>query len=43
MLMKVDLDLDRYNFAKRQLMKFVSDLEGFITPTAYITFPRPGG
>jgi hypothetical protein len=33
MILKVDLDLDLYNFAKRQLMKFVSDLEGFITPT----------
>jgi hypothetical protein len=28
MLLKVDLNLDLYNFSKRQLMKFVSDLLG---------------
>ena len=43
MVMRVDLDLDQYNFAERQLMKFGSDLEEFLTPTAYIVFPHPGG
>jgi hypothetical protein len=38
MLLKVDLYQVQQKFAKRQLMKFVSDSERFITPRAFIVF-----
>jgi hypothetical protein len=39
MLLKVDLYLDQWKFAKRQLMKFVCDSEGFLTPNVHSLLP----
>jgi hypothetical protein len=37
--LKIDLYLDQGRFAKRQLMKFVCDSEGFLMPNVYSLLP----
>ena len=42
-VVRVYLDLDQWNFAKRLQMKLVNHLEGFFIPTLYKRCPYPGG
>jgi hypothetical protein len=43
MVLRVSLNLDLPKFAKGDQMNRVSDMEGLLTPRAYIVFPHPGG
>jgi hypothetical protein len=43
MVLRVPLNIDPPKFAKEDQMKYVSDLEGLLTPRAYTVFPHPGG